>query len=198
MMYIDWVQLLLVNMAAGFFLLAYFVYAGLGDPDHTPWAPGFLMVGAVAVFFGALMGLTWPLPGPYNVAFGGPSVLLGVIFLGAGVAMARGWSLTTVACYAFFAGWVAVVVGLRVMQLRLTLTPVLSGIGFILSGAAGVLAAPTLAWMRNNRPFRTLSSLVLAAAGAIWAVVAYGAYWHHLQGFSKWVPLLMRGANGQP
>jgi len=192
--FIDYVSLLLVNMVAGYFLLAAFVYLGLDDPDRRRWAPGFLMVGLVATVFGGLITLSWPLPGPYNAAFGEMSVLFGVIFLGAGLAMAIGWSLATVAGYAFFAGSAAIVIGARIISLKLTLKPALSGTGFIVSGFAGVMAAPTLALMKNNRPLRAIACLILIAAGLIWAVTVYPEYWMHLRMFGKWTPLLMRSA----
>lgn len=196
-MFIDYAGIMLLNAVAGYFLLAYYVFSGLDDPNQAKWAPGFLMTGFVALLFGALMTVTWPIPGPYMKAFGEMSALLGVIFLGAGVAMAKGWSLATVACYAFFAGWAAIIIGVRVIQLKLTLTPAISGVAFILSGAAGVFAAPTLAWMRSNRAWRTLAALVIVAAAVLWAFIVYPEYWVHMERFMKWVPLLAREA-GQP
>jgi putative membrane protein len=197
-MFIDYVSLLLINAMAGYFLLAYYVYLGLDDPNQTKWAPGFLMVGVISAVFGGIMAVTWPLPGPYSSAYSEMSVLLGIVFLGAGVAMAKGWDLTTVACYAFFAGLAAIVVGVRIIHLRLTLNPTLSGAGFILSGIVGVCAAPTLAYMKSNRGFRTLGAIVVVAAALIWAATVYPEYWTHMKMFGKWVPLIMRSAPPQP
>ena len=175
--FIDYVPLMLFNLMAGYFLLAYYVYAGLDDADQPKWAPGFLIVGLISAVFGGIMSVTWPIPSPYAAAFGDMSVLFGIIFLGAGLAMARGWSLKGVTLYAFFAGWVAIIIGIRFIQGGLTLKPVPSGLGFILSGFAGVMAAPTLAWMKSNRPFRTLAALVVAAPAVIWAVSVFAEYW---------------------
>jgi len=186
--FIDWASLLLLNMMAGYFLLAYYVYAGLDEPDQTKWSPAFAMVGALAAIFGGIMAVTWPLPGTYSSIYGEMSVLLGFVFLGAGVAMAKGWSLRAVACYAFFPGIAAVVIGIRIIDLRLTLTPVMAGVGFILSGLAGVFAAPTLAWMKSDRPFRTLAAIVLAITGLIWAATTYPEYWIHMKLFARWAP----------
>jgi putative membrane protein len=186
--FIDYASLLLLNAMAGLFLLAYYVYAGLDDADQRKWAPGFLMSGAVLTVFGGIMTVTWPLPGPYGSAYGEMSVLLGIAFLGAGVAMANNWSLATVACYAFFAGWAAIVVGVEIIRLKLTRLPLLSGAGFVLSGFAGVMAAPTLAYMRTNRPFRTLAALIVTAAELIWAVTVYPEYGFHMKMFAKWMP----------
>src|SRR3990170_3673221 len=133
-MFIDYVGLLLINTMIGYFLLAAYVYRGLDDPLDRRWVPGFAMVGLIALVFGAHMVMTWPIIGQYNDAFGEMSVLLGVIFLGAALAIAKGWSLATVAGYAFFAGLAAIVLGVCVISMKMTRAPVLSGTAFILSG----------------------------------------------------------------
>lgn len=191
-MFVDYVSLLLLNMVAGFALLAVYVYKGLDDPLNRRWAPGFAMVGVVAFLFGAHMTMTWPVPGPYNSAFGEMSVLYGIIFLGAALAISQGWSLATVAGYAFFAGWAAVVLGARIINLKLTAAPTLSGIGFIVSGLGGICAAPALLWLRHDRGFRLLAALVLLAAAGVWAAVVCPGYWMHMKTFGDWVPLTMQ------
>jgi putative membrane protein len=192
-MFIDFVSLLLLNMTAGYVLLSLYVYRGLDDPLNRRWIAGFLMVGVVAFVFGGYMAMTWPLPGPYSMIYGEMSVMFGVIFLGAAAAIATGWSLLPVTVVAFFAGLAAVVNGVRIIDLGLTTHPLMSGIGFILSGAAGVLSAPTLRYLRGNRPFRVVAALWLLAAAGVWAVTVYGEYWMHAAMLSKWAPLVMRG-----
>lgn len=191
-MFIDYVSLLLVNMVAGLVLLAAYVIAGPETSDPKKWIPGFGLVGFIALVFGVPMTLTWPLPGPYGSMYGEMSVLLGGLFLGAAFALARGWSLLTLGVYGFFAGLAAVVLGIRILDLRLTLMPALSGIGFILSGLGGVFAAPTLVWFKGNRNFRILAAVILLAAAAIWAMTAYMEYWIHPHMFEHWKPLVMR------
>ena len=192
-MFVDFLSLLLLNMVAGYVLLSLYVYRGLDDPLNRRWTAGFLMVGLVAFIFGGYITMTWPLPGPYNSIFGEMAVMFGVIFLGASAAIAFGWSLLPVTVIAFFAGAGAVVYGVRIWDLGLTKAPHLSGVGFILSGMAGVFSAPTLHYLRGNRSFRAIAALWLLAAAAIWAAVVYGEYWMHPPFFAKWVPLVMRG-----
>ncbi len=64
--FIDYVTLLLVNMVAGYALLAAYVWIGLDDPLNKRWAPGFAIVGLIALVFGAHMTITWPLIGSYS------------------------------------------------------------------------------------------------------------------------------------
>lgn len=183
----DYLTLMLVNMSAGLFLLACFVYRGLDSPEPTRWVPGFLVAGFVATVTGLHMSLTWPLPetvgqmtiGMFNSAFGEMSVLLGVLFLGAAVALWKGWDLLTLGVYAFFAGLAAVILGLRIIEQALTMKPVLSGLGFILSGLGGVLALPAM-WLRRVEAVRVVGAIVLVVASAIWALTGYVAYWHHI------------------
>jgi putative membrane protein len=188
--FIDYVPITLFNAMVGYFLLAGYLLKGLDDPDQRRWAVGFGMVGAIALLFGVNMALTWPLPGPYGSIYGDMSSLLGIILLGAAVAMALGWRLETVAGYAFFAGLAAMITGVRFIVSGMTTHPVPSGIGFILSGLAGVMALPTLRFFRHNQVFRVLSAVVLSAAGLIWAVTVYTEYWTHPLSpiFHNWVP----------
>jgi len=194
---IDFLTLMLVSMTAGLFLLAYYVYRGIGAENAKQWVPGFAMTGFIAVVAGLRMTFTWPLTGSYNIAFGEMSVLFGVLFLGAALALWKGWEMRTVSIYAFFAGLAAVVVGARVISLGMTKSPVVSGIGFILTGLGGLfawlccLAEPILS-LRTNRTLRAIGAIVLIVAVAIWAFTGYAAYWDHLESFSKWVPLTMR------
>ena len=56
-MFVDYVSLLLINTMIGYFLLAWYVYAGAGRPDQRQWAPAFAMVGLVAFLGGSAHGL---------------------------------------------------------------------------------------------------------------------------------------------
>jgi putative membrane protein len=188
--FIDYNTLLLVNMAAGLAVLAGYVYWGLDDPDQKRWAPAFAISGLVALVFGGHLTVTWVLPGPYNAAFGEMSVLLGAIFLGAALCFAKGWSPLLVAVYAFPAGIAAIVLGVRILGLGLTGMPLLTAIGFVLSGLGGVFAAPTLAWLRGSRLFRALAALALLGAALDWAATAYLSYWMHMDLWQPWLPVI--------
>src|ERR1035437_7685747 len=183
--FIDFLSLLLVNMVAGFALLAAYIWFGLEDTNQKRWAAGFLMVGLVAVFFGGQIVIRWLLPGSFNTAYGESSVLFGTVFLGAGLCMALGWGLETVVLYALFAGLAAMVMGAQIYHLGLSKYPWLTAAGFLLSGGLGVCAAPVYLWLRSCRPVRVLGTLAALGAALIWAANAYPAYWMHLQAFAK-------------
>ena len=137
------------------------------------------------------MAINWPLPGSYNIAFGESTVLFGVVFLGAALALSKGWDLLPVAIYAFFAGVEALLVGLRIIDLGLTKNPLVSGIGFILAGLGGIASAPGLSFLKKNETFRYIAAAVLILISIFWAYTFYNALWGHLESFTSWVPLTM-------
>jgi putative membrane protein len=187
-MFIDYLTLMLINLAAGLALLAAYVYFGLDEPNQKRWIPGFGVVGGIALVTGLHMTLTWPIIGSFNIAFGETTVLFGILFAGTSLALAMGWELISLGIYGFFAGLVSLLIGFRIMNLGITQIPLLTGIGFILVGLGGIFSAPTL-YLKKNRLLRTIGGIVLIVAAFIFAYIGLTAYWAHLAGFSKWTPL---------
>ncbi len=189
-MFIDYVPLMLINMAAGLFLLATCLIKGFEFIPDKMWASGFLMSSLIALLCGFHMIFNWPLPGSYNVAFGEMSVLLGILFLGSSISIGKGWDLMPVIVYAFFAGFAAVIAGLRIISLGMTREPILSGAGFILSGLSG-MCLPLL-YCQRKQFLRWFIIIFLVSASAIWLRTGYMAIWSHLSDLSKWIPATMR------
>ena len=127
-------------MVAGLGILACFLWKEITLENRQQWAPAFGAPGLVATVCGFAMIFSWPLPHPYNIAFGEMSILLGVLFLAASWCLAKQWDLTPLGWYALPAGAVAVLIGIRFIDLGLTNFPLLSGTGFILTGLCGVFA----------------------------------------------------------
>lgn len=187
-MFIDYVTLMLINLAAGLTLLAAYVYFGLGASNQRRWIPGFSVVGAIALVTGLHMTLTWPIPGSFNIAFGETTVLFGILFAGTSLVLALGWELLTLGIYGFFAGLVSLVIGLRIINLGLIPIASLAGTGFILAGLGGISSALTL-YLKENRLLRNIGAIVLIVAALIFAVIGLSSYWVHLASFSTWQPL---------
>ncbi len=194
-MYIDYITLRLINMAGGLAVLGLYVLLGVDKEQGKAWGVALAMAGVVGLVTGLHMSLTWPIPDLSavkevssnlrfaNVAFGEMSVLLGVLLLGGGAALMKKWSLRPLTIYAFVAGVVAMVIGIRLWGLGLTKEPMLTGIGFILTGLCGVLSGPFF-WVRKRLAARVLAAVIILAAAVIWTLIALGAYWVHLKDFS--------------
>jgi putative membrane protein len=187
-MFIDYVTLMLINLAAGLALLVGYVYWGLGSSNQRYWIPGFGVVGAIALVTGLHMTLTWPIPGSFNIAFGETTVLFGILFIATSLTLAMSWDLLALGIYGFFAGLVSLVIGFRIINLEAIPISLLAGIGFILAGLGGIFAAPTL-YFEKNRLLRSTGAIVLIAATLIFAYIGLTSYWAHLDTFSTWQPL---------
>jgi putative membrane protein len=190
-MFVNYITLILTNLTAGLVLLAAYVYWGLGTAKQTFWVPGFAVIGTIALATGLPMIWTWPIIGSFNIVYGEPTVLFGVLCGGAAIALAMEWELLTLGLYAFFAGAYGIILGFRIYDLGLTVQPTLTAIGFVLTGLAGVCAAPTLYW-RNNKALRLVGTVVLLIAALIWAMTDFGTLWAHVKNYSSWKPLTLR------
>ena len=186
----DYITLLLVNRAGGLGALAFYFVFGAGKEDRRAWAPAMLMPGLVAFLVGLHMTLTWPIPkldqinlAWANIAYGEMSVLLGVLFLAAALALGKGWSLAPIGVYGGLAAAVAIVVGVRIYALNLTLSPLISAVGFVVTGAAGLASASALCNC-CGRVSRGIAAALLLAAAGLWAIQGAMAYWAHLATFS--------------
>ena len=187
MVFIDYVTLMLINMAAGLLILGWFLVSGWGGTEQRQWAPGFGIVGAVALLTGLHTIYTWPLPGAFNCIFGELSVMFGALFLGAAWAVARGLTLRSVSVYAFFAGLAALILGIRINVLGLTQQPLMSCIGFCLTGIGGMLVLPVVL-IQRNRALRIIAAVCLVLAGLLWLLTGYMGYWSHAETFGPWRP----------
>jgi putative membrane protein len=178
-MFIDYVTLMLINMAAGLCVLALFVATSVHKDDSRCWSPAFAIAGLTATITGFTMTFTWPLPYPYNVAYGELSIMFGMLYLATALSLAKSFNLMPIGIYAVIAGAAAIVVGVRFINLGLSNAPVFSGTGFILTGLTGVLM-PVLLCLKKVKAVRLLGAILPLAAAFIWGWTGYTAYWHHL------------------
>jgi putative membrane protein len=185
-MFIDYLTIMLLNLVAGLFLLALFVFKYF-EKDRKVMAPGFLITGFIGTITGFHMIFTWPLPGSHNIAFGEMGLLFGVLFLAAGIAVLKDWDLLTITIYAVFAGAAAIVIGLALLNYNMTKSPLLAAAGYIGAGAGAILTLPVY-FLKQSKVLRVIVALILLAAAAVWALTAFASYWDHLQAFSKWTP----------
>jgi putative membrane protein len=188
-MFIDYLTLMLINMAAGLAILALFVLKYLNG-DRKKLAPGLLVSGFVALVTGLYEIFTWPIISSYNIPFGEMSVLYGVLMLGGAIAVLSDWELLSLGIYATFAGAAAIVLGIRMYTLKMTSEPLVATIGFVLTGLMGVLSLPVY-YLRRFKVVLILATIALFGAAAIWTLFAFLGYWAHLDAFSKWVPATM-------
>ena len=185
-MFVDYLTVMIVNLVAGLALLAIHVVFFL-DQDQKRLALGFLATGFISTVTGLHLTLTCPLPGANNIPIGELSLLFGVLFLVAGFALIFEWDLLGVAIVAAFAGFAAIIVGLRYFDLGMSRHPVMSGLGFIAAGLGAMLTVPAY-FLKQSLLVRWIVALILVAAAVLWAISGYGGYWAHLESFAQYSP----------
>lgn len=185
-MFIDFLTLMLINMAVALVLFALYM-AFYFEKNSKKMIPGFLMVGFIALATGLRTIFTWPLPGSYNILFGELTVMLGAIFFMAGLAILFDWNLITVGIFSLFTGAVAVLLGVRILDMQLTQEPLVAAVGYILTGATAILTLPAIA-LPKLKWLRWLTALAAICSAVIWALVGLPSYWAHIDSFSKWAP----------
>ena len=177
---INFLTLIMIDLVAGFGLLAYFLAIGLDTERGKGLAAAFAGVGLLNLVLGLAITLTWPLPGSYNIAFGEPAAMFGIVFLFAGVALARDWDLYGIALLGFFFGLYVLITAWGIYSLGMTRTPLMSTINYGLAGLSAVLAP--LAWKKQANKGILKAGVVLTAITALsWFVTFAGTLLGHLQ-----------------
>ncbi len=177
---INYLTLIIIDLVAGFGLLAYFLAIGLDTEKGKGLAAAFAGVGLLNLILGLAVTLTWPLPGSYNIAFGEATAMFGIVFLFAGLALARGWDLYPITLLAFFFGLYVLIAAWGIYSLEMTRSPLVNAVNYALAGATAVLAP--LGWKRRENSTITRAGAVLAAITALsWFIVFYGTLLGHLQ-----------------
>jgi putative membrane protein len=187
LMFIDYTAVMLVGMSAGFVILAHYLYTNPAPDERQPWAAGFFAAGLLGLVTSVPMVVMWPLPGGYNVAFGEPALFLSIAFLAAGLTLALRWEPLIPALYGFFGGIMAVVVGIRLLDLGLTQSPLVAGAAFIAAGLGGMLTLPAIQY-RDRRWIAFAAAVLLGIAAVLFLFTGYGAYWTHITDFAKYFP----------
>ena len=186
-MFIDYLAVMLINLGAGLALLAHYLYVKPPKETRKSWAAGFFAVGILGILTALPMVLTWPLPGGFNVAYGEPALYFATLFLAAGLTLTFEWEPLIPAIYGFFGAIYAIVIGLRIQDLKLGAQPTVALIGFLLTGIGGLLVLPTIQW-RDNKQLALLTAIILGLAAIVWLFTGYDAGWGHILEFGKYLP----------
>ncbi len=189
-MFTDYLAVMLINLGAGLALLAHYLYVKPTKESRKSWAAGFFAVGLLGLVTAVPMVITWPLPGGYNVAYGEPALFFSVLFIAAGLTLTFEWEPLIPAIYGFFGAIYAIIIGIRIEDLKLGADPFAALMGFVLTGIGGMLVLPAIQW-RDNRTLAVVTAIILGLAALIWLYTGYDAGWAHILDFAKYLPPTM-------
>ncbi len=189
-MFVDYLAVMLLNLGAGLALLAHYLYVNPAKENRRSWAAGFFAVGFLGLVTSLPMLIMWPLPSSFNVAYAGPMLFLSMVFLAAGLTLMLEWEPLIPAIYGLFGGIYAIIVGFRLLDLKMGAAPGVAFVGFVLTGLGGILVVPSIYW-HKSRGLVIGTAIVLGVAALIWLFTGYDAVWAHMLDFIKYVPPTM-------
>lgn len=125
---------------------AYFSYRRNGTKDvEEILKPGIFPLGILGSFI-MIMGyygeMVWPLPGSYNILFGDPFILLGLVITAIAVALGLKQKLQLVGVLAFFSGLIAIYYGANAYLQGMTSEPLAMFGMYLAFGLTGVFTLP--------------------------------------------------------
>jgi putative membrane protein len=180
----DYVTLMLMNLIVGLVALAILLIRYKGEKIEKGWGVLFSITGLISLVMGLHMTLNWPIIGSYNVAFGEPMTMFGVLLIGIAALIFKGYNPRPISIYGFAAGSVLIVLGIGIIAYKMTRIPVLTGVGYFFVGLTGLMSP----WFLKYSALRIICFFLLILAAIIFAFVAYPAYYQHLGSFSEYQP----------
>ena len=191
---IDYLAVMIVAVGAAALLLAAYLYFAPDEAQRQAWGSSFLAIGLLLVLLAVPLNVMWPLTGSYNIAFGEPAILFGLILAAAGIALLVKQEILVPAILGFLGGIQSAIVGFSIMSLHMTKDPAVAGWSYVLLGIGGILTLPALGW-RKQRAIAYVAVAFLVVAALMWLYTGYSAYPSHLADFAKYVPASLMHAS---
>jgi uncharacterized membrane protein len=155
------------------------------EPDR-PVAKGYsIMIGLIGTFLfitGLSISLLWPFNfggGVYNVLFGGPAAVGGLLLIGTAAALVLGHGLREVSYAAAITGIYLLVDAIAILKYTLTTAPTESALLYGGLGLAAILSLP--AFTLKAKAWKYLFAAVVLVSSIGWLIFAANASLSHLQ-----------------
>jgi putative membrane protein len=110
--FIDPLTVMLLSLGMSALLLAlYYFKVGSGKKDISSLVVPAFILGLFNAVSGFLMSFTWPLPGSYNMLFGDPLLVLGLLMIAGSYMISKGMDMKVLSLLGFLLG-VYLIVGM--------------------------------------------------------------------------------------
>lgn len=191
-LYIDPLAMMLISLAMSTLIGSlYFLFLAMNRTKDTQQ----LLVPAIGIGFfdfvsGFLMSFTWPLPSSYNLLFGDPLMMFGLILIITAIGLYKGYEIKFNSIFLLFLGIYVLVESAGIVAYKLEAgDDLLSAMGlYIIDGIAAVLA-PILFVKPDRAKYLYYLEFVLLILGTLVALfIGYEAIYGHLLDFIAWAP----------
>lgn len=185
MVFVDALTVMLLGLGASTFLLAmYFLMAALGRKDMDMlYVPGFIF-GMFDFASGFAMSFLWPIPGAYNMLFGDPLLVLGILMMAGAYMLARKMKRDLLFPIGVMLGIYIAVEAAGILNFGLEKGAYfLPAFGLYLLSALAAILSPLgmLSPKGNGRYGYYLLSLLLVLVTIVALFIGYGGIYAHLK-----------------
>ena len=191
-LFIDPLTIMLFSLGISALMLAIYAYRiSAGKNNASALAIPIMGFGFFNAASSFLMSFTWPLPGSYNMLFGDPLLMLGILMVIGGYMLLKNIDIKILSVIGFFLGIYILVGSIGIVSYGLeTGINLLAAMGlYIFAGLAGVFSP--IIYMNPKGPGRyafyfMVFLLVMTAFMALF--IGYNGFYEHLQAFGKYLP----------
>ena len=118
--FIDPLTVMLLSLGMSALLLAlYYFKVGSGKKDISSLVVPAFILGLFNAVSGFLMSFTWPLPGSYNILFGDPLLVLGLLMIAGSYMISKGMDVKVLSLLGFLLGIYLIVGMIGITQFNL-------------------------------------------------------------------------------
>ena len=118
--FIDPLTVMLLSLGMSALLLAlYYFKVGSGKKDISSLVVPAFILGLFNAVSGFLMSFTWPLPGSYNMLFGDPLLVLGLLMIAGSYMISKGMDVKVLSLLGFLLGIYLIVGMIGITQFNL-------------------------------------------------------------------------------
>ncbi|KAA8922822.1 DUF981 family protein [Thermoplasma sp.] len=169
----------------------YFLFSALGNEKRIQ---GILMpaigIGVFDFLSGFIMSFTWPLPSSYNMLFGDPLLVTGLILIMSAFAYYKHYDLSSVSILLFFLGIYVLIEAVGIVNYHLESGDnLLAAMGLYIVDGIGALISPIMFIDPKKGKLAYMVEAVILIIGTIIALfIGYTAIYGHLLDFIKYFP----------
>ncbi|CAC12297.1 conserved hypothetical membrane protein [Thermoplasma acidophilum] len=169
----------------------YFLFSALGNEKRIE---GLLMpavgVGLFDFMSGFVMSFTWPLPSSYNMLFGDPLLMAGLLLMISAIAYYKHYDISSVSILLFFLGIYVIIEAVGIVNYHLESGDnLLAAMGlYIVDGIAAILSPIMYIDQKKGKIAYMIEAAILIIGTLIALFIGYTAIYGHLLDFIKYFP----------
>jgi putative membrane protein len=190
--FIDPLTVMLLSLGMSALLLAlYYFRVGSGKKDISSLVVPAFILGLFNAVSGFLMSFTWPLPGSYNMLFGDPLLVLGLLMIAGSYMISKGMDVKALSLLGFLLGIYLLVGMIGITRFNMeTGNDWLTATGLYGFSMLAAIFSPIL-YLKpkgSNRYAYYFEVFLLVVVMLLALLIGYMGFYEHLGAFSTYFP----------